>query len=1391
MNTTTSIPNGTGSSGCSAAAATAAGQTLASLSGSGGRWRSGWLGRFAIGLALVLTTVTAVDAANGDAPDPVFASSFEPLFPGLIDLTSRTPTPGARLSSEIGYRVGARFARRSEVPAALLRVYLDGKDISAACAFDAAEIDCGDLAAQPPGTHTVTVRAGDSRFSWSYQTLPAPRVVSLTPHGTLPHGSRPQITGTFSDPSAVLSRDGVQLWLDEVDVTASAEIVLDGSHAGSVRYTPSQPLATGVHRSRLFVTNDAGIRGGDVAHIDIAPAADAVVRFLQPAGGQSVVEPEFTVRVSAVSNISDVESVLINGEAAEAVSFAQPASEYRRTLTLHPGDNPVVAIARFADGSQAQASTNLTFDTPPNVTIISPVDWQTLGPESGSGPRPGGSINLTGSVERPVAIVGRASKRVVGVQINQQQAVLDADGQGFRFERYLLHEGTNLISVNATDSSGRVGSAQITVYLDQTAPLLTVESPREDALTSAASIDVRGVANDAVEGGIHAPEPSVVVRNAANGQTVEASVTDRYFLARDLPLEVGANALVVTATDALGNARSREWRATRVAAGSERITLLGGDRQSGDVNSVLPQPLAVTALDSQGLPLVSKPIHFDVLRGAGSIRRTAAQAEKPDGVNPARNLVVTTDAAGRAEVWLALGNEAALAGNAVRAWSPDVAEEVMFTATGRRLPPAHVVVSGAAGTQYVQTQSQPLEGLTAVVLDAERNPLAGTPVHFVIDAGADAEFRPQSAASGNLSADGKTLVVLTDKNGLASVRPFTGIRAGTVRVRAFVQMDAATVVGTAVFQLLVLPRRDGPTGFSGVVLDHSGKPLQGVRLSITRTPLSTVSDSNGRFQFDDQVPPGKIDLDVDGRALQSVQNGQAVEYPRLHFETAVIQGQMNQLPHPIYLPPINRSQARVVGGDEDVSLTIPGLEGFEMVVKANSVTFPDGSRVGPVVVTPVHVDRLPMVPPGPSSVFSAVAWTIQPTNTRFDPPIAVKIPNVEGLKPGETKPIVQWDHDLAAFIPMGRGTVSEDGTQIVTDAGSGITKAGWGSAPAIPPPETCGTNPPPATCKGSNCSPCPDCEAPAGQPCPSCAPDSGQNGRRCRDSACRACVAGACQLKPGFREDKPQGKEKLEFSAGYARAQILSKAEFRAYREGYYAALPAPEVFADWQFELAPYCTPEGQWRFVLAESKITSKIIERWPSPFTWLNAPAIHRIDDEVPPGGPYCERFKSVDLQLKLIASSAYGRPRDNPVVAALLDAGWQRLSAGLAGQPDYAHAVGTDAHERLHYWRFRQEAKRQWPTFRRQIEGLETPVQPGDSPSAAAARVKQQSDDILRDFERAVASFLTSPHSQPEEFYECAMGGMGLEWIVLSQLRHQRQCPEVQPVVPACPKAIGDD
>ena len=664
----------------------------------------------------------------------------------------------------------------------------------------------------------------------------------------------------------------------------------------------------------------------------------------------------------------------------------------------------------------------------------------------------------------------------------------------------------------------------------------------------------------ALEGGLKVPYPTVTVNNITTGLTTPGKVSDRFFIVEDVPLDVGQNELTVTATDWVGNARSQKLTVSRVNVGSNRITLAGGNRQRGALNTELVKPLIVTAIDRAGLPLANIALTFEVLRGTGSINPATTSSTttttgsgsntitttipnaltgalqpktKPNGVNFARRLLIVTDANGRAAVWFTLGKQSGEAGNMVQVSGSDansvnatatsnqsnpstssgrtdieISESVVFTATGDRGVPAKFLAEGG-GAQYAETGGQPLDALTAVTYDGEVNPVPGAIIAYVIETegaggGVDlddgAKFTTSSASNAlAISANRKVLITSADNNGRSAARPTMGTATGTVRVSTYA-MPANTpvttalveglanasnstnsalattpgLVGLATFQIAVLQQSDDPTQFTGKILDHTGKRLQGVRVTISRTPLSVTTDAAGNFTFLQDVPQGKLDLFVDGRAVTGttpLPGGQTTptQYPSLHFEVLAIRGQKNILPHPIYLPPLLMSQAKIVGGNEDVSLTIPGRDGFEMVVKANSVTFPDGTRIGPLVVSPVADDRLPMSPPGGGSSFMpGAAATLQPSGTRFDPPIEVRLPNTSGYAPGERVVIYHWDHDIGQYVAMGQATVTDDGAQLITDPGSGITKAGW-HGPPVPP-----------RCPDSGVDgKCPDCQSSA------------------------------------------------------------------------------------------------------------------------------------------------------------------------------------------------------------------------------------------------------------------------------------------------------------------------
>lgn len=935
-----------------------------------------------------------------------------------------------------------------------VKLFFNGANVTEQAVISSNEFRYTVAQALADSTHQVKLivvdKAGNATTSeWQFSSAQPPEITVTSPKDVLlPVASRPTITASYQDSHVGIDTANVRLMVNSDDVTSLAQITATG-----ISYTPAQPLASGSYTVYLQVTNKTKATVIAVWTFEVDEQKIYNVAITSPAGSQTVTSQQLQVLATADANKTYPTGLVVNGKEMGVTGTAEDGKViYAASVDLINGINTVTVQATFDDGEVRSTSTQVTYDAPPKVVITSPADKAMLGRANTTSPG-----NLTGNVERPVTITGRVSKPVQSVTINQQQATLSSNNTEFRFENFFLREGMNMLTAVATDASGRVGSAAIQVSVDQTAPILTIEAPLSNAITSSSTIDVRGMVNDAVEAFIGAPEPKVAV--TVNGVTKAGQVADRFYLVADVPLQIGENTLTVTATDQFGNARSQDLKVSRVAVGSDRLTLLSGNNQSAKSYTELPRPLVVVALNAAGEALANLPIRFDITRGTGSISTTQGQATKPDGVTPARNLVINTDASGRAQVWLTTGKQSGPGANVVKVNHPKLTEEVTFTATTER----GVVfkVNADLGTnQFAATNSQPLELLSVVVRDREDNPLPNVPVVYTIDEG-DAYFTDN--LGGVAQNGGKRIVLNTDKNGMAALRPTVGNDASIVRIVAKALKEANANVdnpedltGNATFYIQAKQAKDGPASFKGTIYTDKGLPLPGVRVSIGRTVLANTTDDQGRLDLTN-VPPGRIDLFIDGRTVNPTNDPSRQQWPSLHFEAYVVQGQDNVLAHPIYLPALLTSEAKTVGGNEDVILRMPGVEGFQMKVKANSVTFPDGSHVGTLVVSPVTADRLPMAPPAGGATFGIPAWTVQPAGTRFDPPIEVKMPNARANPAGDNIPIVQWDHDLGQYVPMGRATVTEDGAFLITDAGSGLTKAGWGGL-CVYDPDKCATN---------------------------------------------------------------------------------------------------------------------------------------------------------------------------------------------------------------------------------------------------------------------------------------------------------------------------------------------
>ena len=137
----------------------------------------------------------------------------------------------------------------------------------------------------------------------------------------------------------------------------------------------------------------------------------------------------------------------------------------------------------------------------------------------------------------PITVSGTVTDAsAVTITINGQPVTLS----GAQFSTAVtLAEGSNTITVLATDAFGNVGTASRSVTLDTIAPVLTITSPQDGATTTEAQLTITGTVTDATA-------TTVTVNNVAatrNGNEFSAVVS----------LVEGPNTFIIRAEDAAGN----------------------------------------------------------------------------------------------------------------------------------------------------------------------------------------------------------------------------------------------------------------------------------------------------------------------------------------------------------------------------------------------------------------------------------------------------------------------------------------------------------------------------------------------------------------------------------------------------------------------------------------------------------------------------------------------------------------------------------------------------------------------------------------------------------------------------------------------------------------------
>ena len=287
---------------------------------------------------------------------------------------------------------------------------------------------------------------------------------------------------------------------------------------------------------------------------------------------------------------------------------------------------------------------------------------------------------------------------------------------------------------------------------------------------------------------------------------------------------------------------------------------------------------------------------------------------------------------------------------------------------------------------------------------------------------------------------------VSNANGVLLDGNMDGVPGGTLEIQ-FSTLPLARVTGTNVF---------------GFVRDSStGEPLAGATIRVDAFPeANAVTDADGRFELVDMPAPDFF-VHIDGSTADSPEG---FTYPNVGKAFHSVPGQTVQISmdgeaFDIYLPQMANSDVQDLSASEDSSVGF-GDEGVSQL----STMFPDipaeswddlqitiapgtavddqGNAAQQAVVIPVPPDRLPA--PLPPFANPQLVVSVQvPGATNFDVPAPITLPNLDGLAPGSKATLFSFNHDAGDWFAIGLGTVSDDGSVIVSDPGVGIRAPGW------------------------------------------------------------------------------------------------------------------------------------------------------------------------------------------------------------------------------------------------------------------------------------------------------------------------------------------------------------
>ncbi len=258
-------------------------------------------------------------------------------------------------------------------------------------------------------------------------------------------------------------------------------------------------------------TDLAGNKGTASITVNLDTAAP-IIQITSPANNSYINTPIITL----TGNVNEtVTSVKVNGVDAQI-----SGNNFILTgISLTEGANAITVEATDLAGNKAAASITVNLDTAaPVVQITSPINNSYLNTPT-------------------ITVTGMVSEAVQSVTVNGTPA--QVTGTNFSLGGVSLADGSNSITVEATDLAGNKGTASVTVILDTTPPVIQITSETDNTYLNTSNVTITGTVSETVQ--------SVTINGVA------AQVNGTIYTVTGISLSEGVNTITVKTTDLAGN----------------------------------------------------------------------------------------------------------------------------------------------------------------------------------------------------------------------------------------------------------------------------------------------------------------------------------------------------------------------------------------------------------------------------------------------------------------------------------------------------------------------------------------------------------------------------------------------------------------------------------------------------------------------------------------------------------------------------------------------------------------------------------------------------------------------------------------------------------------------